>query len=102
MQSGLRDLGKECGIVLYSDNQGVIDHTAMQGLGLAKHVHVRHLWLQSARESGQLDVRKVHTSRNPADVLTKPLPFESIRDLCSRVGVYYDNDEVVSAEGRVN
>ena len=75
-----------------SDNQGVIDHTARQGLGVAKHIHVRHLWLQAARESGQLDVRKVHTSRNAADVLTKALPFSVIRDLCRRVNVIYDGD----------
>ena len=29
------------------DSQGVVDHTARQGCGLSKHVHARHLWLQT-------------------------------------------------------
>ena len=95
LQSGLGDFGVECTPTLMSDNQGVIDHTARQGLGVAKHIHVKHLWLQAARESGCLEVRKVHTSRNSADVLTKPLPFETIRELCRRVNVVYDGDSLL-------
>ena len=75
-----------------SDNQGVVDHTARQGLGVVKHIHVRHVWLQTTRESGQLDMRKVHTSRNLADVLTKALPFGVVRDLRRRVNVIFDGD----------
>ena len=56
-----------------SDDQGVVDHTARQGLGVAKHIQFRRLWLKTARASGQLDVREVHTYRNAADVLTKAL-----------------------------
>ena len=89
LQSGLADFGTRCKPALMSDNQGVVDHTARQGLGVAKHIHVRHLWLQAARESGGIEVRKVHTTRNPADVLTKALPFSTIRDLCRRVNVVY-------------
>ena len=97
LQSGLADFGLKCRVTLMSDNQGVVDHTARQGLGLAKHVHTRHLWLQAARESGQLDVCKVHTSRNVVDVLTKAFPFSAIRDLCRRVNVVYDGDSLVES-----
>ena len=97
LQSGLADFGIRCRATLMSENQGVVDHTARQGLGLAKHVHIRHLWLQTARESGQLDVCKVHTSRNAADVLTKALPFNVIRDLLRRVNVVYDGDALVDS-----
>ena len=99
LQSGLADLGCQRSVVLLSDNQGVVDHTARQGLGLAKHVHIRNLWLQAARDEGQLDVRKVHTSQNPADVLTKALPFARVRALCRLVGAIYDGNELDSAEG---
>ena len=50
----------------------------------ARVIHVGHLWLQTARESVQLDVRKMHTSCNAADVLTKALPFGVVRDLFRR------------------
>ena len=73
LQSGLADLGIRCQATLMSDNQGVVDHTARQGLGVAKHIQFRRLWLKTARASGQLDVREVHTYRNEADVLTKAL-----------------------------
>ena len=62
------------------------------GLGLAKHVRTRRLWLQAARDEGQLDVVKIPTERNPTDLLTKPLPFDRIRELCELVGVEYDED----------
>ena len=92
LQSGLADFGIRCQATLMSDNRRVVDHTARQGLEVAKHIHVRHLWLQTARESGQRDVRKVHTSRIAANVLTKALPFGEIRDLCRKVKVIYDGD----------
>ena len=54
-------------------------------------VHTKHLWLQAARDEGGLDVVKIPTERNPADLLTKPLPFSRIEELCRLVGVEYDN-----------
>ena len=85
------DFGKNTRVTIACDNQGVVDHTARQGLGLAKKVHRRHLWLQAARDEGRLDVVKIPTERNPADLLTKPLPFSHIEELCRLVGVEYDN-----------
>ena len=89
LQSGLRDLGNSTHVTAACDNQGVVDHTARQGLVLAKHVHTRHLWLQAARDEGGLDVVKIQTERNPADLLTKS---DHIQDRCKLVGVEYDQD----------
>ena len=72
----------------------MVDHTARQGLGLAKHVHTRHFWLQAARDEGRLDVVKIRTERNPGDLLTKPLPFNRIQELCKLVGVEHDQDSM--------
>ena len=90
-QSGLRDFGNNARVTIACDNQGVVDHTARQGLRLVKHVHPRHLWLQAARDEGWLDVVKIPTQRNPDDLLTKPLPFSRIEELCRLVGVEYDH-----------
>ena len=90
LQSGLRDFGNNTRVTIACDNQGVVDHTARQGLGLAKHVHTRHLSLQAARDEGQLDVVKIPTGRNPADLLTKPLLLDRIQELCNLVGVEHD------------
>ena len=92
LQSGLRDLGNNNRVTIACDNQGVVDHTARQGLGLAKYVHTRHLWLQAALDESWLDAVKIPTERNSADLLTKPFPFDRIRELCKLVGVEYDQD----------
>ena len=42
-------------------------------------------------------MRKVHTTRNPADALTKALPFSMIKDLCRRVNVVSDGDPLDEA-----
>ena len=69
LQSGLRDFGNNTRVTIACDNQGVVDHTARQGLGLAKHVHTTHLWLQAAFDEGRLDVVEMSTERNPADLV---------------------------------
>ena len=84
----IRDVGNNPCVTSARDNQGVADHTARQGFGLAMHVHTRHL--QAARGEGLLDVVKVQTERNPPDPLTKPLPFTRIQELCSPVEVECD------------
>ena len=88
LQSGLRDFGNNTRVTIACDNQGVVDHTARQGLGLAKHVHTRHLWL---RDEGRLGVVKIPAERTPADLLTKPLPFSCIEELWRLVGVEDDH-----------
>ena len=70
----------------------MVDHTARQGLGLAKHMHTGHLWLQAAMDEGRLGVVKIPTERNLADLLTRPLSFDRIQELCKLVGVEYDED----------
>ena len=92
LQSGLRDFGNNTRATIACDNQGVVDYTARQGLGLAKHVHTRYLWQQAARDEGRLDVVKIPTERNRAFLLTTPLPFDRIQDVCKLVGVEYDQD----------
>ena len=92
LQSGLGDFGTNTRVTIACDNQGVVDHTARQVLGFAKHVHTRRLWLQAARDEGLLDGVKIPTERDLADLLTKPLPFDRIQELCKLVGVEYDQD----------
>ena len=94
LQSALRDLGNNTRVTIACDNQGVVDHTARQGLGLAKHVHMRHLGLPAARDEGCLHVVKIRTERNLADLLTKPLPFNRIQELCKLLEVEYGQDSM--------
>ena len=92
LRSGLRDFGNNTRVTIACDQpRGGGPHSTLR-LGLAKHVHTRHLWLQAARDEGRSGVVKIPTERNPADPLTEPLPFDHIQDLCKLVGVEHDQD----------
>ena len=38
--------------------------------------------------AGEIVVKKVHTSENPADMLTKPLPVAKFKHFLNLAGVY--------------
>ena len=57
------------------DSESVIDHSKRRGHSVApKHVGLRGLWLREALVDGKLELEKVDTAMNPADVCTKALP----------------------------
>ena len=72
IQSELMDLGHNCSVTVASDSQSVVDHSRRRGHSVAsKHVCLRGLWLQEALVDGKLELEKVDTAMNPADVWTK-------------------------------
>ena len=48
--------------------------SAAENLGSAEHVDVQNMRILEAYKSGQFVTKKVGTSVNPADLITKPLP----------------------------
>ena len=89
IQSELMDLGYNCSVTVATDSQGVIDHSRRRGHSVAsKHVGLRGLWLLEALENRQLELEKVDTVTNPADVCTKALPGNRIREVCRLARVY--------------
>ena len=77
------DLGYNCSVTVATDTQSVIDHSRRRGHSVAsKHVGLRGLWLLEALVDGKLELEKVDTAMNPADVCTKALPGDRIRELC--------------------
>ena len=72
IQSELKDLGHSCSVTVATDCQSVIDHSRRCGHNVAsKHVGLRGLWLQGVPVVGKLELEKVDTATNPADVCTK-------------------------------
>ena len=89
IQSELMDLGYSRSVTVATDNQSVVDHAKRRGHSVAsKHVGLWGLWLQEARVDGKLELEKVDTAMNPADVCTKSLPGNRIRELCRLARVY--------------
>ncbi|OMO51796.1 Reverse transcriptase, RNA-dependent DNA polymerase [Corchorus capsularis] len=49
-----------------------------------KHIDVRYHWLRMATEDKELQLKKIHTDKNVADMLTKVVPREKL-ELCSNL-----------------
>ena len=67
------ELGKEHDKgTLYSDIQSAI-HLAKNSSfhSRTKQIHLKYHFIQSVLEDGELKLEKIHTSQNPADMLTK-------------------------------
>ena len=89
IQSESTDLGYNYNVTVATDSQSVVDHSRRRGHSVAsKHVGLRGLWLQEALENKKLELEKVDTGTNPADVCTKALLGKRIRVLCRLAPVY--------------
>ena len=76
-----------------------------RGLGKAKHLDMQNLWTQEASKSGTFVTKKVGTSVNPADLMTKPLPKPKIEQLMSEqlmslMGYEFVKGETGALKGR--
>ena len=66
------ELGKKHDMgTLYNDSQSVI-HLAKNSAfhSRTKHIHLKYHFIRSVLEDGELKLQKIHTSQNPADMLT--------------------------------
>ncbi|CAI7897058.1 unnamed protein product [Closterium sp. NIES-54] len=74
---------------LFCDNQAAISlsHNAVLH-GRTKHIEVKHHFIREAVEKGEIKLTYVSTKAQPADFFTKPLPKDSFRACCERVGLH--------------
>ena len=88
------DLGYSCSVTVATDSQSVIDYSKRRGHSVAsKHVGLRGLRMKEAPVDGKLGLEKVDSATNPADVCTKALPGNRIRELCRLARVYVCGSE---------
>ena len=79
----LQELGlKQDGYVVNCDSQSVVDlsKNSMYHSRL-KHIEVRYNWLRLVIEQQSFELEKIHTYKNPADMLTKVVSREKLK-LC--------------------
>jgi len=84
LQRFMGELGKEHDMgTLYSDSQSAI-HLAKNSTfhSKTKHIQLKYHFIRSVLEDGELKLEKIHTSQNPADMLTKVVTREKMR-ICS-------------------
>jgi len=53
-----------------------------------KHINIKHHFIRDVVVVGEIMVEKIHTSENPADMLTKPLPITKFEHCLDLVGLY--------------
>ena len=83
------DLGiKEQMPMLHCDSQSAIQLARNPVYhAKTKHVDVKYHFIREMLEDKQIELVKVHTTENPADILTKGLPGESFAHCRELLGV---------------
>ena len=68
------------------ESDGVYCHLSKNSMYHArtKHIDVRYHWIREKVENESFHVKKIHTSENPADMLTKMIPKDKF-ELCKEL-----------------
>jgi hypothetical protein len=89
LQRFMEELGKKQeNSRLYCDSESVI-HLANNSTfhSKTKHIQLRYHFIRSVLEYGHLKLEKIHTSQNPADMLTKGVNREKLSSCSVSVGL---------------
>ena len=93
---GLVSVARELGfsnldsaICLGTDSSAAKQFVSRQGLGRMRHLQIRDLWLQKEVREGRLEVSKVPGDQNPADLMTKILTAQEIKDRLGGINIIY-------------
>ncbi|KAL5863382.1 hypothetical protein ACOSQ3_000896 [Xanthoceras sorbifolium] len=80
MEKFLQELDqKQESYVLYCDSQSAIHLSKNQTFhSRSKHIDIRYHWIRDVLENKLLQVEKIHTNDNGADMMTKNLPREKL------------------------
>jgi len=89
LQSFLEELGHgQEKSVLYCDSKSAIDLAKNPVYhARTKHIHRRYHFIRSALEDEMLVLEKIPGSKNPADMLTKVVPYDKLRLCVTSVGL---------------
>eukprot|EP00972_Heterocapsa_arctica_P085036 12530787-Heterocapsa_arctica.AAC.1 len=71
LQHLLEELGHPAPLRMHSDSSAARAIVAPRGVGRLKHLAVCELWLQDELRAGHLQIEKVGTGANYADLFTK-------------------------------
>jgi hypothetical protein len=90
---GEKSLAQEWGIKLhveiYMDATAGAAIGSRKGFGRVKHIHTCFLWVQNYVTNGTLKLKKVHTSENYADILTKAVAGPLLKRMMEAMGFCY-------------
>lgn len=74
--------------VLFCDKQSAI-HLSKNSTfhSRSKHIDIKYHWIRDVLDAKLLEVQKVHTNENGADMMTKALPLLKFEVCCSIAGM---------------
>jgi hypothetical protein len=79
---------KQEDFMLYNDRQSAIHLSKNSAFhSRTKHIQLRYHFIRSILEDGQLKLEKIHTSQNPADMLTKAVTKEKLEGCSTSIGL---------------
>ena len=87
LQAFLVDLGLEMKLEVESDNNSAQSFSSRQGLGKQRHVQTRFLWLQDAVAAERVSIKRIPTSLNTSDILTKAVDGSTLRKHLETIGL---------------
>ena len=99
IQSLLADYGINAAVTIESDSNAAKGTVNRVGLGKARHIQTRYLWLQERVAENHLKVVHVPGKQNRSDVLTKPVPGTQMHQTMTKSGYVYLTDR---AKGQLN
>ena len=89
LRNVLRDFGREAGIRLIMDASAAIGMIERRGAGSAKHIDTKWMWLQGSIRRKDINLFKVGTKENPADLMTKFLTEEEMTRHMAWMGFFF-------------
>ena len=95
LQQMLEDIeGHEVPTILYCDSSAAIGRAKRMGVGKIRHLELRELWIQEQVAQKKLQVEKIQSSDNDADIFTKQIKGQQLYEmLCERLGERQDDRE---------
>ena len=85
----LEDLGWTIPLRVWTDSTATIGICGRSGLGKLRHIDARALWIQQRVKDSSIELRKIRSEINPADLFTKHLPSgQTIVDLLALVNCF--------------
>ena len=97
LQSLALDLGIKVDLEILTDATAAIGICRRRGLGKIRHLHVSDLWVQDRLKKGDFKLTKVLGSENPADLLTKHVPRETMCKHMEFMGLISEEGRPMSA-----
>ena len=81
----MADLGIQTTCVMKTDSTAAKGMTNRRGHGKVKHLQTCELWLQEVVKDKRIDIQKVGTKDNPADLMTKHLDSKTAAEHLKRL-----------------